>query len=122
MPRPSVLVIEDNELDMKLFKALIEIGGYGILEAKDAESGIELALEHCPNLILMDLFLPGIDGLEASRLVKEHPALAEIPIILNTSYAADGDEQRAKKAGCAAFITKPLDTRAFLRTIGEFLS
>jgi two-component system cell cycle response regulator DivK len=122
MPTPTVLVIEDNEMDMKLFRALIEISGCKILEAKDAETGLEIALEHCPNLILMDLRLPGLDGFETSRLMKEHETLANIPIILITSYAADGDEQRAKKAGCAAFITKPLDTRSFLRTIARFLS
>jgi CheY-like chemotaxis protein len=122
MPSPTVLVIEDNEMDMKLFRALIEISEYSILEAKDAESGIEMALKHCPNLILMDLRLPGLDGFKASRLMKEHEALVNIPIILITSYAADGDEQLAKEAGCSAFINKPLDTRSFLRTMAEFLA
>jgi CheY-like chemotaxis protein len=121
MPSPIILVIEDNEMDMKLFEALIEISRCRVLEAKDAESGIKIALEHCPNLILMDLRLPGLDGLEASRLMKKHEVLANIPIILVTSYEADGDEQRAQKAGCAAFITKPIDTRVFMRTIARFL-
>jgi CheY-like chemotaxis protein len=122
MARPTVLIIEDNEMDMKLFRALIEIDGYNVLEVKDAESGIEMALEYSPNLVLMDLRLPGIDGLEASCLMKEHEALSNIPIIIVTSYPDIREEKRAKKAGCEAFLVKPVDTRSFARTITSVMS
>jgi CheY-like chemotaxis protein len=121
MKRKTVLVIEDNEMNMKLVKALLQRGQFNILEAIDAESGIRLAQEQGPDLILMDVHLPGMDGLSATRIIKEDPALKHIPVIALTSYAMQGDAKKAMQAGCDGYITKPIDTRAFLDTIRKFL-
>ena len=117
----TILVIEDNELNMKLFRSLLKIGKYEVLEAMDAETGIQLAQEHHPDLILMDIQLPGMDGLRATRMIKENGALADIPVVALTAYAMSGDEERATEAGCSGYITKPIDTRSFLGTIDQYL-
>jgi len=121
MKRKTVLVIEDNEMNMKLVRVLLQKGQYDILEAVDAESGIPLARVHKPDLILMDVHLPGMDGLTATRIIKEDPALKQIRVIALTSYAMEGDETKANKAGCDGYITKPIDTRTFLDTIRKFI-
>ena len=121
MKEKTVLVIEDNLLNMKLVRALLQVGQYRVLEAIDAENGIQLALEHRPDLILMDIQLPGIDGLTATRMIKQDPNLKEIPIVALTSYAMHGDEEKALKAGCAGYIAKPIDTRSFLDNLSRFL-
>ena len=118
----SILVIEDNELNMKLVKGLIKIGKYRMLEAIDAESGIQLIREQRPDLVLMDLQLPGMDGLSATKIIKKDPALKDIPIVALTSYAMQGDEERALAAGCTGYIAKPIDTRKFLETISQFFN
>lgn len=120
MKRNTVLVIEDNEMNMKLVRILLQIGQYDILEAMDAESGIPLARAHKPDLIIMDVHLPGMDGLSATRIIKEDPALKQIRVIALTSYAMEGDEKKAREAGCDGYITKPIDTRTFLDTIRKF--
>jgi CheY-like chemotaxis protein len=117
----TVLVIEDNEMNMKLARSLLQIGKYNVLEAFDAENGIQLAREHHPDLILMDIQLPGMDGLTATREIKNDPAVKDITIIALTSYAMEGDEKKAMDAGCAGYIAKPIDTRSFLETLGKFL-
>ena len=121
MKTKTILVIEDNELNMKLVKELISIGKYGMLEANDAESGIQQIREQRPDLVLMDIQLPGMDGLSATKIIKEDPALKDIPIIGLTSYAMQGDEEKALAAGCTGYITKPIDTRKFLKTVSEYL-
>ncbi len=118
----SILVIEDNELNMKLVRGLIKIGKYRMLEAIDAESGIQLIREQQPDLVLMDLQLPGMDGLSATKIIKKDPALKDIPIVALTSYAMQGDEERALAAGCTGYIAKPIDTRKFLETISQFFN
>lgn len=120
MENKTILVIEDNALNMKLIRVLIGIGNYQTIEAIDAETGIKLVREHQPDLILMDLQLPGMDGLTATRIIKEDPISKEIPIIALTSYAMEGDEEGAVEAGCAGYITKPIDTRSFLDTIARY--
>jgi CheY-like chemotaxis protein len=122
MAAKTVLVIEDNELNMKLVKSLLQLGSYQVLEAQDAERGIKLAGDHLPDLILMDIQLPGMDGLAATRLLKKNEALKNIPIIALTSYAMQGDEQKAMDAGCAGYLTKPIHTRDFLERIDQFLN
>ena len=122
MGNKSILVIEDNELNMKLVKGLIKIGKYQMLEAVDAESGIQLIRDQRPDLVLMDLQLPGMDGLSATKLIKEDPTLKDIPIVALTSYAMQGDEERALEAGCTGYIAKPIDTRKFLKTISKFFN
>jgi CheY-like chemotaxis protein len=121
MKRKTVLVIEDNEMNMKLVRVLLQMGQYDILEAMDAESGIPLARAHKPDLILMDIHLPGMDGLSATRIIKADPALKQIRVIALTSYAMEGDEKKAIEAGCDGYITKPIDTRTFLDTIAKFI-
>ena len=122
MKRKTVLVIEDNEMNMKLVRVLLQMGQYDILEAADAESGIPLARAHKPDLILMDVHLPGMDGLSATRIIKQDPALKQIRVIALTSYAMEGDEKKAIEAGCDGYITKPIDTRTFLDTIKKFIN
>ena len=121
MANETVLVIEDNEMNMKLARSLLQLGKYRVLEASDAENGIKLAQEHHPDLILMDIQLPGMDGLTATREIKNDPAVKDITVIALTSYAMQGDEEKAKDAGCAGYISKPIDTRSFLETVGQFL-
>lgn len=115
----SILVVEDNDLNMKMVRHLLQMGRYRVIEAQDAEIGIRLAREHRPDLILMDINLPGMDGLSATRLIKKDPALKEIAVVAITSYAMLGDEKKAREAGCAEFITKPIDTRKFLDMISR---
>jgi CheY-like chemotaxis protein len=121
MANKTVLVIEDNEMNMKLARSLLQIGKYSVLEAIDAESGVQLAREHHPDLILMDIQLPGLDGLAATQKIKNDPAMKDITIVALTSYAMQGDEKKAMDVGCAGYIAKPIDTRSFLETLGKFL-
>ncbi len=97
------------------------MGKYSALEVVDAETGIQLAHEHQPNLILMDIQLPGMDGLEATRLIREDRALKDVPVVALTSYAMQGDKDKAKDFGCAGYISKPIDTRSFLETVSQYL-
>jgi len=117
--RPGTSV-EDNELNMKLAKSLLQLGKCHVLGANDAETGIETSREHQPDLILMDIQLPGMDGLSATRIIKEDPVLKNIPVVALTSYAMQGDDEKAIDAGFDGYITKPIDTRGFLKTISEF--
>jgi CheY-like chemotaxis protein len=117
----TILVVEDNELNMKLVRGLIKMGKYGMLEAIDAESGIEQIREQQPDLVLMDIQLPGMDGLSATKIIKEDPSLKDIPVVALTSYAMQGDEEKALEAGCSGYIAKPIDTRKFLETIAQYL-
>jgi CheY-like chemotaxis protein len=120
MANETVLVIEDNEMNMKLVRSLLQLGKYSVLEAIDAENGIQLAREHHPDLILMDIQLPGMDGLTATREIKKDPAVKDITVVALTSYAMQGDEEKARDAGCAGYISKPIDTRSFLETVDQF--
>ncbi len=117
----TILVVEDNKLNMKLVRGLIKIGKYRMLEANDAELGIQLIREQQPDLVLMDIQLPGMDGLSATKIIKEDPSLKDIPIVALTSYAMQGDEEKALEAGCSGYIAKPIDTRKFLETISQYL-
>ncbi len=121
MANETVLVIEDNEMNMKLVRSLLQIGKYSILEAINAETGFQLAREHHPDLILMDIQLPGMDGLAATHEIKNDSAVKDITIVALTSYAMEGDEKKAMDAGCAGYIAKPIDTRSFLETVDQFL-
>jgi CheY-like chemotaxis protein len=122
MMNHTILVIEDNDVNMELFRdILLRIRKYRMLEAVDAETGIRLAREHHPDLILMDIELPGMDGLSASRVIKKDGELADIPIVALTSYAMSGDEEKARAAGCSGYLTKPIDIRSFLKEIDQYL-
>jgi two-component system cell cycle response regulator len=120
MAERVVLVVEDNPLNMKLIRSLLQMGKYRVLEARDAETGLALAQQSRPDLILMDIQLPGMDGLEATRILKEDPGLREIPVLALTAHAMAGDEQKALEAGCGGYITKPVDTRNFLKNLEPF--
>lgn len=121
MEEKTILVIEDNAYNMKLARSLIKIGGYSILEAGSAEEGLELAKKNEPDLILMDIQLPGMDGLTATSEIKKNEALKDIPVLALTAYAMKGDEQRVLDVGCSGYITKPIDTKKFLRKLKEYL-
>ena len=120
MGKKTILVIEDNELNMKLFNTLLQIGQYNILNAMSAESGIQIAKEKRPDLILMDIQLPGMDGLSATRIIKGDPALKGIRVVALTSYAMEGDEEEARIAGCDGYLSKPIKTRSFLDSLNSF--
>ncbi len=117
--RPRVLIIEDNEANMKLASNLLEAGGYAPLQAWTAEQGIRAAHSEKPDLILMDISLPFMDGLTATKKLKDDPATEGIPIIALTAHAMMGDESRVKAAGCAAYLTKPIDTDLFYGILAE---
>lgn len=117
----TVLIVEDNELNMKLIQHLLTIGKYKVLKAGSAEEGIDLARTNRPHLILMDVQLPGMDGLDATRIIKSDPATREIPVVALTSFAMAGDEQKAFEAGCMGYITKPISTRSFLQEIAVYI-
>jgi CheY-like chemotaxis protein len=122
MSAKTVLIVEDNELNMKLVKALLGMEAFQILEAGDAERGLEIARGSRPDLILMDIQLPGMDGLTAISILKKDDALKAIPVLALTSYAMEGDAKRARDAGADGYITKPIDTRAFRETIRNLLT
>ena len=121
MGNETILVIEDNALNMKLVKSLLGIGKYSVLAAEDAESGMQVARENHPDLILMDIQLPGMDGLTATKILKADQKLSAIPIVALTSHAMEGDDKKALDAGCDGYIAKPIDTKNFLATIGQYL-
>jgi CheY-like chemotaxis protein len=120
MANRNILVIEDNKLNMKLMRGIFQLGEYQIIEALDAETGIRLAREHHPFLILMDIQLPGMDGLAATQIIKSNPELKDIPVLALTGFAMQGDEEKALASGCDGYITKPIDVRHVLKTIDEF--
>ncbi len=117
----KVLVVEDNAMNMELATALLEDAGCTALGATQAEVGIELAKSEQPRLILMDVSLPGMDGLTAVRILKQDPATKDIPIIVMTAHAMSGDEAKAFQAGCNGYLAKPIDTRKFLKMVTHFI-
>ncbi len=117
----KLLVVEDDPIIMNLVVILLERAGYGVAQAASAEEGISLAVEKRPDLILMDVALPGMDGLEATRLLKAREETRAIPVIALTAQAMKQDTERAVRAGCDGFIAKPLSTNAFLTEIARFL-
>jgi two-component system cell cycle response regulator DivK len=118
----TILIVEDDETNMCLIRSVLALGKCQILEAENAEKGIQLARKHQPNLILMDIRLPYMNGLEATRFIKTDSDLKDIPIVALTGYSNEEDEYEAIKAGCAAFIAKPIDIRTFRKTIAMVLS
>lgn len=119
---PTVLVVEDNPTNMALAVFLLKSAGYEVLTATDAESGLTLAHEHQPQLILMDIQLPGMDGLEATALLKKEQNTRSIPVIALTALAMKGDEERIRAAGCDGYIAKPMRYREFLAAVAARLS
>ncbi len=121
MNEKTILVIEDNDLNMKLIRTLLKLKNYQTIEAVDAETGIQLAREYHPDLILMDIQLPGMDGLTATRVIKNDSAIKDIPVVALTGDAMQGDDRKTGDAGFASYLAKPIDTRSFLESIGRVL-
>jgi two-component system cell cycle response regulator DivK len=117
----SVLVIEDNASNLTLATFLLKSVGHTVLSATDAEAGLAIARDHQPELILMDIQLPGMDGLQATALLKRDAATRAIPVIALTALAMKGDEERIRAAGCDGYIAKPMAYQEFLATVGRFL-
>ena len=117
----TVLVIEDNPANMKLISVLLASADHAVLRAVDAESGLTLARDHRPDLILMDIQLPGMDGLAATALLKQDPITSAIPVIALTALAMKADQERSELAGCEAYITKPLRYRDLFDAIDSLL-
>ena len=118
----TVLIVEDNELNMKLFNDLLEAHGYFTLQTKDGVEALRLARTHRPDLILMDIQLPEVSGLEVTKWLKEDDDLRSIPIIAVTAFAMKGDEQKIRDGGCEAYIAKPISVASFMSTVERFLS
>ena len=116
-----ILVIEDNEDNRRIVRDLLTSVGYEIIEAVTGEEGVSAAAIHVPDLILMDIQLPGLDGYEATRRIKANPALRQVPVIAVTSYALSGDDVKAFAAGCDGYVSKPFSPRALLAKIRTFL-
>ncbi len=117
----TVLIVEDNELNMKLFHDLLEAQGYQTLETREGLQALSLARQHRPDLILMDIQLPEISGLEVTKWLKEDDDLAKIPVIAVTAFAMKGDEERIREGGCEAYLSKPISVGLFLSTVRKFL-
>ncbi|KZL05863.1 response regulator [Pseudovibrio sp. Ad26] len=117
----TVLIVEDNELNMKLFNDLLEAHGYATLQSRNGMEALELARAHKPDLILMDIQLPEVSGLEVTKWIKEDDNLKVIPVIAVTAFAMKGDEERIRQGGCEAYISKPISVGNFLETVSGFL-
>jgi two-component system, cell cycle response regulator DivK len=117
-----VLIVEDNELNMKLFNDLLEAHGYLTLQTRDGVEALQMAREHRPDLILMDIQLPEVSGLEVTKWIKEDEDLRAIPVIAVTAFAMKGDEEKIREGGCEAYIAKPISVMSFLSTVDQFLS
>jgi CheY-like chemotaxis protein len=121
MTGKSILIVDDNQANLKLARVLLEGEGFDTRTAVDAEEALDALQNFKPDLILMDIQLPGIDGLELTRQLKARPATKDIRIVALTAYAMKGDEQKARDAGCDGYITKPIDTRTLSDTIARYL-
>ena len=120
MPK-TVMIVEDNELNMKLFNDLLEANGYNIIQTRDGLEALKLPRQHKPDLILMDIQLPEVSGLEVTKWIKEDDNLKSIPIIAVTAFAMKGDEEKIREGGCEAYIAKPISVATFLQTVQRFL-
>ncbi len=122
MGEPKILVVEDNAVNRRLAGYLLRAKGYEVREAETAAAAFEAVRAQRPDLILMDVQLAGMDGLEATRRLKADPATRDIPVVAVTAYAMPGDREKALAAGCAGYITKPLDTATFVEQVAAHLS
>jgi len=118
----TILIVEDNELNMKLFNDLLEAHDYNILQTRDWMEALKIAREKKPDLILMDIQLPEVSGLEVTKWIKEDENLRSIPVIAVTAFAMKGDEEKIREGGCEAYIAKPISVSHFLETVQKFLS
>ncbi len=118
----KVLIVEDNELNMKLFHDLLDSQGYQTLQTREGSQAMALARQQTPDLILMDIQLPEISGLEVTKWLKDDEELAHIPVIAVTAFAMKGDEERIRQGGCEAYISKPISVMHFLDTVKKHLN
>lgn len=116
-----ILIVEDNPLNLELASDILEGAGYAVLPAGLAREGLRLAKEEQPDLVLMDIRLPDLDGMQAVKLLKDDPATSAIPVIALTAQAMRGDEEAARAAGFDGYISKPIDTRSFVKTVAGYL-
>jgi len=117
----SVLIVEDNDLNMKLFNDLLQANGYETIQTKDGREAMDIARKHHPDLILMDIQLPEISGLEITKMLKNDAELKSIPVIAVTAFAMKGDEEKIREGGCEGYIAKPISVANFLQTVARFL-
>jgi two-component system cell cycle response regulator DivK len=117
----TVMIVEDNELNMKLFHDLLEAHGYRTVATRNGIEALDLARKHRPDLILMDIQLPEVSGLEVTKWLKEDPELKAIPVVAVTAFAMKGDEERIREGGCEAYLSKPISVAKFIETIRRFL-
>jgi|SRR6202162_1006969 two-component system, cell cycle response regulator DivK len=117
----TVLIVEDNELNMKLFHDLLEAHGYATIETRNGIEALDLARKHRPDLILMDIQLPEVSGLEVTKWIKEDDDLKSIPVVAVTAFAMKGDEERIRAGGCEAYLSKPISVAKFLETVRQFV-
>ena len=117
----TILIVEDNELNMKLFHDLLEAHGYATIETRNGIEALDLARKHRPDLILMDIQLPEVSGLEVTKWIKEDDELRTIPVVAVTAFAMKGDEERIRAGGCEAYLSKPISVTKFLETVRHFV-
>ncbi len=122
MNKNLILIIEDNEKNTKLVKDLLQYKGYRTVEAVNGLEGIEAAIKYQPQLILMDIQMPVMDGLQATRRLKELPETCSIPVVALTSWAMKGDEKTIKEAGCDDYMSKPINTRLFIKLVDRYFN
>lgn len=119
--KPTVLIVEDNTLNMRLFSDLLEASGYVTLQCVDGEKAVALALEHKPDLIIMDIQLPEVSGLDITRWLKDDERTQEIPVLAVTAFAMRTDEMLVREAGCEGYLSKPIQVRSFLSTVDSLV-
>ncbi len=117
---PLVLIVEDNELNMKLFRDLLAAYGYATVETRSGLEALQMARQYRPTLILMDIQLPEVSGLEVTKWLKDDEDLADIPVVAVTAFAMKGDEQRIRQGGCEAYISKPIAIQSFIATVRKY--
>jgi two-component system, cell cycle response regulator DivK len=122
MMTKTVMIVEDNDLNMKLFNDLLESQGYRTIKTSDGMKALELARLHKPDLILMDIQLPEVSGIEVTKWIKEDETLRSIPVIAVTAFAMKGDEERIREGGCDAYLSKPISVPKFIETVRTYLA
>jgi CheY-like chemotaxis protein len=120
--KKKILIVEDNPVHMKLIEMTLRAKNYTLLKANDGEEALDMAIREPPNLVIMDINLPGMTGFETSKKLRENPAFSHIPVIAITAYAMKGDREKIIEAGCDAYLSKPINTRELPGVIAELLS
>ena len=121
MDMKKVMIVEDNELNMKLFNDLLQAQGYSTVQNSDGRDILKMVRQNRPNLIIMDVQLPGVSGIELTRMLKSDAELKEIPVLAITAFAMKGDQEKIMESGCDGYLSKPISVPVFLETIAKFL-